>query len=124
MIQPDPIAVTAVWFPGRNSRSCTEPITRGDAAVAHRLARDIRAARPGTGRANNCAFDDGTGVIVYFTYAQRPAAAALVALAGCVGVAAPGSLPSLWFPTSGFFTDIAPLVPPNLRERVLPHTTR
>ncbi|WP_329259970.1 hypothetical protein OG417_23565 [Actinoallomurus sp. NBC_01490] len=111
-----PSGVVAVWFPGMNQRPCRAALTRGNAEVARRLAKDIRAAPKWPSGAFNCPSDDRRGARLYF---QRSGSALAdlvdLRLSGCRGIDAPGRSPR-WM-TERLFRDLSSIEPAPWRPR-------
>jgi hypothetical protein len=70
-VDPRPTALVAAWYGGMNRH--TTPcviLTRTTAAQADLIAKDLRGAAASSTAAGiqNCAFDDGYQVVLYFSY--------------------------------------------------------
>lgn len=111
-----PTGVIAVWLPGLNQRPCRAALTRGNADVARRLAKDIRAAPKWPSGNFNCPNDDGAGARLYFQRSGSTLAdLADIQLSGCRGVDAPGR--SARWMTDRLFHDLASIEPAPWRPR-------
>lgn len=93
-VNPDPRAVTAIWFPGINAKPCATKLTASGSRVARRLADAIRSAPPWPSGTLYCPADVGRGVRLYFQYADRqPTEVVTVSMSGCPTVSAPDRAP-------------------------------
>ncbi|MGI5229486.1 hypothetical protein [Actinoallomurus sp. CA-142502] len=111
-----PTGVVAVWFPGMNQRPCRAALTRGNAVLARRLAKDIRAAPKWPSGTFNCPSDDGAGARLYFQRSGSTLAdLADVQLSGCKGVDAPGR--SARWMTDRLLRDLSSIEPAPWRPR-------
>jgi hypothetical protein len=109
-----PVAVAAVWVPGLNQRPCRSQITNGKSAQADRLASAIDAApRFPSGRIA-CPNDDGSGVVLYFSYSHSQPETATVTLRGCRSVQAPARRARQV--TTAVYQALAPLMPVAWRQ--------
>ena len=119
-IAPSPVAVTAEWLPGENSRSCQSVLTHGGRATATALATAIDhepAVRAGV---YMCPMDDGTSVALYFSYGHAQAAEVVeVHLTGCLWIFDSGRKSRWWSGPTGVDASFSPalsaLAPPSWR---------
>ena len=95
-VDAHPSGVRAVWYPGLNWKDCREAVTHAGAALAGRLATDIRRAKPYPDGAYACPADSGREAVLFFTYPHRSRAETVtVTLTGCAGITASGDRPTL-----------------------------
>lgn len=109
-VDSHPAGVIAVWLPATGQRPCRAALTRGNADLARRLAKDVAAAPKWPSGGYNCPNDNGTGARLYF---ERPKSADVelvdVRLAGCRVMDAPGR--SARQMTDRFTRDLRPIAP-------------
>jgi hypothetical protein len=93
-VDADPTGVVGIWLPGLDTRPCHWSLATEGAAVAKRLAGDIRSAPPFPSGRVSCPFDDKSRVDLYFRYpGDRGMEHVTVGLRGCVEISAPGAQP-------------------------------
>lgn len=93
-VDPDPTGVVGIWLPGIDTRPCHWSLATDGAAVAKRLASDIRSAPPFPSGGVSCPYDDESRVDLYFRYpGDRAMEHVSVGLRGCVEISAPGAEP-------------------------------
>ncbi len=106
-VDPDPLSVTAVWWPTMNDHACRVVSTSGDRAEATALAADIRAAPPFPAGRYNCPDDTGGEVDLYFSFAGGRWEEVRVHPTGCRAFFDPGRKPR-----QAVGTHLATLAPP------------
>jgi len=109
-VDPHPEGLTAFWIPGLNKRPCQVRSGKYSAAVAARLAADLRKSQQFPDGNVNCPSDDGTAVNLYFAYGSgHPTEYAHVALTGCTAVSAPGRIGRI--ASTDLTSDLADIAP-------------
>jgi hypothetical protein len=89
-VRRHPTGVVALWIPGENStKHCVARRTVDSAALASRMASAVDNAKAFP-RGIFCPRDDGSGVRLYFTYANGQDEYVSVEFTGCHAVSAPG----------------------------------
>jgi hypothetical protein len=89
-VSAKPTSAVATWTPGLNSKECQFERTPLTQAAAQQLAADIRHAPAFPKGKFNYEADDGTGVLLDFSYAGKAAEEVDLNLRGCSRVTAPG----------------------------------
>ncbi|GAA4615895.1 hypothetical protein GCM10023195_70350 [Actinoallomurus liliacearum] len=116
-VDPHPVGIVVVWLPGMNQHPCRAELTRGNADLARRIAKDVEAAPKWPSGVFHCPMDDALDAELYFEQ-PRHAKAELVdaGLAGCRGIAAPGRSARQF--TDRFARDLASIAPSPWRTRL------
>jgi hypothetical protein len=125
-VDPDPSAVTAIWYPGLNTPSadCTASVAQVGTKLARTLAADIRSAQPVKNGRYNCPADLARGVVLYFTYPDRAQAQTVtVSVSGCSWITAHDRLARWTIPrsnpadhsTGAILSDLAALRPQSFK---------
>jgi hypothetical protein len=109
-VDPYPVGVIVVWLPGMNQRPCRAALTRGNADLARRLAKDVATAPKWPSGTFSCPADDDSSAQLYFEQSKIAQAELVeVRLAGCKGIDAPGR--SARQMTDRFSRDLALIAP-------------
>jgi hypothetical protein len=112
-LDTDPVGVTAQWFAGSTRTLCSEPITTGGSALAHRMVHDIAGATPWGPGTYSCPEDQGAAVRLYFRYAERADADIIdISLQGCTAIKT--STRSIGLHTDTIAADLATITPADL----------
>jgi hypothetical protein len=109
-VSADPISAVAIWIPGMNSKECQIVRTPIAQPAALKLATDIRTAPEFPKGTINCPSDDGTRVVLDFSYHGKASQEAVADLAGCSMVEATGRASRQL--TRDLRRDLAPVAPP------------
>jgi hypothetical protein len=111
-VDTGPSAMTVLWLPGLNARSCRAALVRTGAGKATSLATDVNDATAVPPLARySCPMSDNAEAELFFSYGPaRPAELVTVVLSGCRWIDDPGRDSRSW--TTAFTRDLAQLAPP------------